>query len=203
MIFELAVFDFKTAVKANMANVDRIELCTDYSVGGISPDFNVVENVLDKVNINVFVMIRCRQGDFIYNNTETEKMIKYLEICKSLNVSGFVFGALDCRNNVDVRICKKIVENAHPLPVTFHRAFDITEELYKSAETIIECGFRRILTSGSKRSAYNGRFIIKDLIERYGNEIIFVPGGSIRKNNYSEIVNFTKALEIHSSKILF
>lgn len=203
MIFELAAFDFQTALNAINSNVKRIELCQDYTSGGITPDINLIESVMKYVNVDVFIMIRCRPGNFIYSNTELAMMHNFIDVCKELNVSGFVFGALNSKNQVDESACKKIIDKAHPLPVTFHRAFDNCNDIYKSTENIIEYGFTRILTSGTKENAYMGRYIIKDLVERYGSEIIFVPGGGIRNNNYEEIVNLTKVTEIHSSKIIF
>ena len=166
MIFELATFDFKNALQANITNVDRIELCHDYSSGGITPDIKLIESVLKFVTVDVFIMIRCRSGNFVYNENESTKMINDIDIFKRLNVNGFVFGALNSNNQVDESVCKKIIDKAHPLPVTFHRAFDSCTDLYQSSETIIKCGFKRILTSGGNRTAYEGRFRLKKLIEK-------------------------------------
>lgn len=129
-------------------------------------------------------------------------MLLSLEYFKSLNIQGIVFGALTKGNEIDKHICNEIISAAYPLPVTFHRAFDFCNDLNKSAESIIKCGFKRILTSGSENNAYQGRFKIKELIKRYSKDIIIIPGGGIRNDNLMEIIDVTEAKEVHSSHIL-
>ena len=182
MLFELAVFDYNTAQKTLSANVDRIELCEDYNSGGITPSLSLLQKVLELSNMNIFVMIRCRPGNFVYTKDEMNTMLSLIHEFKSYNIQGFVFGALTSDFKVDVDTCRSVIDAAHPLPVTFHRAFDQCSDMYNSAEEIIDCGFKRILTSGGKPNAFEGRFVIKDLISKFGEEIIFIPGGGIRNH---------------------
>ena len=182
MLFELAVFDYNTAQKALSANVDRIELCEDYQSGGITPSLHLLQKVLELGNMNIFVMIRCRPGNFVYTKDEINTMLSQIREFKSFNIKGFVFGALTSDFEVDVESSRSVINAAHPLPVTFHRAFDQCSDLFKSAEEIIDCGFKRILTSGGKPNSFEGRFVIKDLISKFGEEIIFIPGGGIRNH---------------------
>ncbi len=202
MIFELAAFDFAAAQKAISANVNRIELCEDYNSGGVTPGIPLLQKILKLGSIDIFVMIRCRPGNFVYTKDEMNTMLSQINELKSLNIQGFVFGALTPESNVDLDSCLSVIKVAHPLPVTFHRAFDLCSSLHKSAEEIINCGFKRILTSGGKPNAFEGRSIIKDLISKYGSKIIFIPGGGIRNHNLKEIVDTTGATEYHSSAIL-
>ena len=182
MLFELAVFDYNTAQKALSANVDRIELCEDYQSGGITPSLHLLRKILELGSIDIFVMIRCRPGNFVYSRTEMNTMLSQIHEFKSFNIQGLVFGALTSDFKVDVDTCRSVIDAAHPLPVTFHRAFDQCSDMYNSAEEIIDCGFKRILTSGGKPNAFEGRFVIKDLISKFGEEIIFIPGGGIRNH---------------------
>ena len=202
MLFELAVFDYNTAQKALSANVDRIELCEDYQSGGITPSLHLLQKVLELSNMNVFVMIRCRLGNFVYTKDEINTMLSQIREFKTYNIQGFVFGALTSDFKVDVDTCRSVIDAAHPLPVTFHRAFDQCSDMFKSAEEIIDCGFKRILTSGGKPNAFEGRFVIKDLISKFTEKIIFIPGGGIQNHNLKEIINTTSASEFHSSVIL-
>lgn len=202
MLFELAVFDFEAAQRALSAKVNRIELCEDYDAGGITPGLSLLQKVLKLGSIDIFVMIRCRPGNFIYTKNEMNTMLQQIKEFKTLNIQGFVFGALTPDNKVDIKTCHSVIKAAHPLPVTFHRAFDQCNDMFKASEEIIECGFKRILTSGGKSNAFDGRFVIKDLISKYGSKIIFIPGGGIRNHNLKEIINSTGTNEIHSSVIL-
>ena len=66
---------------------------------------------------------------------------------------GIVIGCLDKEGNVDVEAVKKILKaiQSEKVSLTFHRAFDLVRDPFKAAETIIDLGFHRILTSGQVR----------------------------------------------------
>lgn len=203
MKFELAAFNLKNAVMGYYGKADRLELCEDKKTGGITPSDSLITKVLELGNKDVFLMIRSRPGNFVYSNDEMNLMISNIRRFKSLGIKGLVFGALKTNNDIDEYNCKKVVESAYPLPVTFHRAFDFSPYPFEAVEKIINCGFKRILTSGGKANAYSGLNLISNLIKQFGNEIIFIPGGGIRKSNFKQILFETGAQEIHSSKILF
>lgn len=198
---EAAVFNYESAVLAKEAGADRLEVCEEYVNGGFTPSLEYVMKARELENIDMFVMIRERADNFVYTSNDFDKMLKDIELFKSHNVDGFVYGGLDKGRNVEIEFAKEIIKAAAPLPVTFHRAFDLCEDLYRAAEEIAELGFKRILTSGGKQNAYEGRFVIQDLIDRYGDKIIFIPGGGIRRNNVSEIEKVTKAKEFHTAGI--
>ena len=196
---EVAVFNYVSVVAVKEAGADRIEVCGNYGYGGLTPSADFVRKTRELEGICVFVMIRQRADNFIYSKNDIEKMMKDMEMFKEMGVDGFVFGALDGNRRVEKTIAKEFITMANPLPVTFHRAFDICDNLDKAAEDIIECGFKRILTSGGEKNAFDGMFLIRDLILKYGNDIIIMPGGGIRKNNVMEIENVTKAKEFHTA----
>jgi len=198
---EAAVFNYESAVLAKEAGADRLEVCEDYVNGGFTPSADYVKKTRELEGIDMFVMIRERADNFVYTSTDMDKMIKDIEMFKSLHVDGFVYGGLDKNRNVNIEYAKEIIEAASPLPVTFHRAFDLCEDLLRATEEIAELGFKRILTSGGKQNAYEGRHVIQDLISRYGDRIIFIPGGGIRRNNVSEIEKVTRAKEFHTAAI--
>jgi copper homeostasis protein len=202
MIFlEVAVFNYESAVTAKKGGADRLEICENYAVGGLTPSYEYVQNVKNLGRMDVFVMIRQTTNSFEYSKKDIDKMLSDIELFKGMDVNGFVFGGLDKTKSVNKEYSKLIIEAANPIPVTFHRAFDLCKDLNKATEDVIECGFKRILTSGGKSNAYEGRFVIRDLIKRYGREIIFMPGGGIRKNNITEIKGITKATEYHTAAL--
>lgn len=200
-LLEAAVFSYESAVLAKEAGADRLEVCDDYVNGGFTPSVEYVMKTRELKDIDMFVMIRERADNFVYTRVGMEKMIKDIELFKANKVDGFVYGGLDKNRNVHAEYAKEIIEAANPLPVTFHRAFDLCEDLLRATEEIAELGFKRILTSGGKQNAYKGRYVIQDLISRYGDKIIFIPGGGIRRNNVSEIEKVTKAKEFHTAAI--
>ncbi len=198
---EVAVFNYESALVAKKAGVDRIEVCEDYAFGGVTPSIGFIEKVSELDGMDIFVMIRQRTDNFVYSNKEMDLMFQDIELYKKMNIHGFVFGSLDKNKKVHTEFCKGIVNAANPLPVTFHRACDLCDDLNRATEEVIDCGFKRILTSGGKSNAFEGRFVIRDLIKKYGKSIIFIPGGGIRSNNISEIEVITKAKEFHTSGI--
>jgi copper homeostasis protein len=167
--------------------------------GGTTPSYGTIAVARKNLNIKLFVMIRPRSGDFLYSDVELEIMKTDIEQCKNLGVDGVVFGILTPDAEVDKLRCKLLIELARPMEVTFHRAFDRVMDPRKSLEDLIECGFSRVLTSGQRDSAINGKQLLYDLVQQAGNRIIIMPGGGVRSENIIELKNYTGAREFHTS----
>jgi copper homeostasis protein len=201
MLLEIACFNTESAVLAQDAGADRIELCDNYFLGGITPPVDMIKTTREKISIGLFVMIRPKAGTFNYSDDEFLKMKEQIQRCKELKCDGLVFGMLDSENKVDTDRCKELVQLASPLPCTFHRAFDEVADPLKALEDIIACGFKRILTSGQKSSALQGIALIAELHQKAKGRIIILPGGGVRSQNIADLKQQIKALEFHSSAI--
>jgi copper homeostasis protein len=198
---EVVAYNIEDAIKAADKGAHRIELCASPAEGGTTPSFGTISAVKEILSIPVHVMIRPRGGDFIYSETEFESMKIDIEICKKLNVDGVVFGILNNGSKVDVERCKVLVELARPMTSNFHRAFDRCDDSYTALEDIISCGFKRVLTSGKAESAIDGCALLSELVKKAGNQLMILPGGKVRKENFVGLVNLTKANEFHTSAI--
>ncbi|MFP3593893.1 copper homeostasis protein CutC [Chryseobacterium sp. SIMBA_038] len=198
---EIACFNPESAIIAFKNGADRIELCDGLSEGGTTPNFETAKQLIEKIDIPIFVMIRPRGGDFTYSDAEFEQMKSELIQLKSLNVDGFVFGILDKNDEVNIEQNKELVELAKPYQCTFHRAFDRAKDLENSLEKVIECGFKTILTSGQKPNVSEGRENLKKLVELSNGRIEILVGGGLRSTNIEEIRGLTKAEYFHSSAI--
>jgi copper homeostasis protein len=126
-------------------------------------------------------------------------MLEDLKSLKAICVDGFVFGALTDDNQLDLSACEKVIQAAKPLPVTFHRAFDDVEEPMQALDKIRELGFKRILTSGQRKSAIEGVDLIAKLVEHANYKIIVMPGAGINECNISSLRNKSRATEFHGS----
>lgn len=199
-ILEIACFNLESCLIAQKAGADRIELCENYKTGGITPSENLIQQARKNLQIDLFVMIRPRDGNFIYSDQEFEQMKAQILFCKQNNCNGIVFGILNQGNKVNKKRCKELVELAKPMQCTFHRAFDEVENSKEAMEEIIYCGFKRILTSGRQKTAVEGAELIKNLITKAKDKIIIMPGGGIRSFNFSQILK-TGASEFHSASI--
>ena len=144
-------------------------------------------------------MLRTRPGDFVYTKEEMEIMLTDLEILKKGGADGFVFGALTRDGEIDVEACQLILSAAQPLPVTFHRAFDQLSDPLKSLRTLIDLGFKRVLTSGQKDTAEEGLELIKKLVDEARDKIIVLAGSGITKDNISKIYLQSGVREFHAS----
>lgn len=122
-----------------------------------------------------------------------------IALCKDVGCHGIVLGMLNGDGKIDIENCRRLVDYAYPLGVTFHRAFDRTANPLQALEEIIECGCERILTSGQKPKAGEGAPLIKSLIGKAGGRIIIMPGSGVNSSNIAEIAEVTGATEFHSS----
>ena len=201
MLLEVACFNLESCLIAQKAGAERIELCQNYSFGGITPDEEIISEVRTLLNIDFFIMIRPRKGNFIYSEVEFEEMKAQIEFCKEQNCDGVVFGILTEENKVDAERCKELVQLAKPMQCTFHRAFDEAGNLEQALESIIHCGFTRILTSGKSKTAQKGIETIQQLLDKAKDRIVIMPGGGVRSSNISELLNRTVATEFHTAAI--
>ena len=199
---EIACFNLKSALIAQENGADRVELCANMKEGGTTPDFKIAEQARKELDIDLNVMIRPRGGDFVYTDAEFEQMKSEIVALKKLNIDGFVFGILDREGNVNMDQNQELVALADPIPCTFHRAFDVVNNMYQSLENVIECGFKTILTSGQKENVVEGITILAELVKKANNRIVIMPGGGLRSTNIGLLKEKTNATFYHSSAIV-
>ncbi len=206
MNVEICANSFQSAINAQLGGADRIELCVNLEAGGTTPDAatiqmstNTLGQSLNGKKTEVFVLIRPRSGNFCYSPLELGQMRRNILFCKECKVDGIVIGVLTKEGKVDVKACANLVRIAHPMRLTFHRAFDRIENKSEALEQIIELGFERILTSGGAATAWEGKNVIAQLIEIADARISIMPGAGVNSDNVKAIVDFTGAKEIHLS----
>ena len=196
MIIEVCAESYEYAVKAEKAGADRIELCKDLHLDGLTPDYETAKRTIDTLNIPVFILIRPRQGNFIYSNEEFELMKRDIAKFKEMGCKGIVSGVLNSDYSIDIKRTKELVELSKPLEFTFHRAFDVVSDPLNEIEKLIEIGVTRILTSGQKHKAIEGLELLEELRNKSSNKIIVMPGSGITTNIIKRFSSFT---EIHGS----
>jgi len=199
MKLEVIGFNIESCETAQIAGADRIELCSGPGEGGTTPSYGFIKAARKKLQIDLYVMIRPRGGDFFFSDEEFEIMKTDVAICKELNCNGVVFGILTKDGKVDKKRCKELIEIAYPMEAAFHRAFDRVADPFEALDEIIELGFERILTSGLKSKAEDGKQTILELISKAEDRIIIMPGSGVNAENIIQIAETTGATELHSS----
>ena len=202
MIKEACCERFMEGINAEALGANRIELCSNLAVGGLSPSFNEVKEALKFLNIPVFVMVRPREGSFINTKKEKELMIQEIRNLKNIKVEGIVIGSLNNKGEIDTEFMKEVVKIAKPMYITFHKAIDEVKDYNKAIEQLIEIGIDRVLTSGKKDKAEDAIGFLKTINRLYGNDITFVAAGNITKDNLDSLNNKLDFREYHGKSIV-
>lgn len=200
-MLEIACFEITSAEIALQSMADRIEFCHNIDAGGLTPDFYEFMHLKRTYKTPVYIMIRPSGGSFFYSDAEFILMKNSIITFKEGGADGFVFGILNANNEIDEAKNAELLTLAGGIPCTFHRAFDRTENLEKSIETLIRLGFKTVLTSGGKKSAVEGKENLKKLIQKYADKIEILIGGGVRSENLAELKEFTGGTSFHSSAI--
>jgi|SRR5580658_7156674 copper homeostasis protein len=199
MVLEVCIDSVESAIAAERGGSKRIELCSDLLEGGITPGAGLIASVRRHVAIDLFVMIRPRGGDFFYTDLEFDVMKDEIAHARRLGADGIVLGLLDQAGRIDVARTRELVKLAAPLPVTFHRAIDMTPDLTAAVDDVIATGAMRILTSGGAPTVQQGMVQIARMIHTAQGRIAIMPGGGITAQNISAMAAATGAVEFHSS----
>ena len=202
MIKEACVESFEKALEAQNNGANRIELCENLAVGGTTPSYGTVKVCLEKLDIPIFPMIRARGGNFIYSKDEIEIMKEDIKIFKELGVKGVVLGCLTSDNKIDLELTKKLVNLAYPMEVTFHKAIDEIQNPLDYIDNLINIGIKRILTSGGKATALEGKDLINDMIKKSNGRLKIVVAGKVTKENLNGLSNLISANEFHGKLIV-
>ncbi|MEH6536276.1 MAG: copper homeostasis protein CutC [Psychroserpens sp.] len=183
MKLEICANSYQSAKNAKDAGAHRIELCSELSIGGITPSYGLIKQVAHELAIETFVLIRPRSGDFCYTEQEFEVMKNDIQICKKLGCQGIVSGVLNPDNTIDIERTRELIELSRPLSFTFHRAFDLVPNPENALKRLIKLGVDKILTSGQQPKAISGLDTLKALKRQAQNRITILVGSGVSSKN--------------------
>jgi copper homeostasis protein len=198
-LLEVAANSAASAFAAEEGGAGRVELCASLDEGGVTPSHGTIVLAREGLTIPLFVLIRPRAGDFVYDDHEIEAMLDDIAHCRALGCEGVVVGALTPDGQIDRNACDRFLDEAQGMEITFHRAFDLVDDPRSALETLVELGFDRVLTSGGMPSAVAGAGRLARLVAQAGRRISVMPGAGIEPGNIAALRDATRAHEFHAS----
>lgn len=200
---EACVETIDEALKAQELGADRIELCSRLDLDGLTPPDEMIMAAQKVLNIPVKVMIRPREGDFVYDSGEIETMLKSIDFCKTQKVAGVVFGVLDVGNELDLAAVKLLASHAAPMHVTIHKAIDETNDPVEAIKQLRSLGtVHAVLTSGKAATAENGQEMIKAMMQTAGESLTIIVAGKVKYDNLESLHQKINAREYHGKRIV-
>jgi copper homeostasis protein len=195
---EVCVDDIAGLNSALAGGADRIELCSALSIGGLTPTSGLCK-IAGNSPVPIYAMIRPREGDFQYTQTEIDSMRHDIDMVRNAGLAGVVLGVLRSDNRLDVESMETLLRHAIGLGATLHRAFDLVPDFTEAIETAIGLGFERVLTSGGQRTAVDGIGILKQLHNQANGRIIIMAGSGVSVGSAPEILKSLPICEMHAS----
>ena len=195
---EVCCADLQSVRAAAEGGAHRVELCQALGLDGLTPSAGMIASAVE-MGIPVQVLIRPREGDFVYDKDEVLCMQRDIRQARRLGANGVVIGALRPDGGIDEETVRRLVYEAEGLSITFHRAFDVCAKPLEALEEIISMGCHRLLTSGQASMAEQGISLLKQLVEQSAGRIIIMPGAGVNPQNAHRILSETGAHEIHGS----
>jgi len=197
ILVEACVDSVASALAAERGGARRLELCDNLFDGGTTPSAGMISAAKAAVRIPVFVLVRPRGGGFVYTDDEMGVMRLDIEAAKMLGADGVAVGVLTRDARVDEEQLRLLVAAAGELPVTFHRAFDLSQDREQALETLVQLRVARVLTSGGAPAALDGVEAIASLVRRAAGQIQVMAGGGVREETVQEIVHRSGVSEVH------
>lgn len=194
-VLEICCTSLEDALAAERGGADRIELCEELWMGGVTPDDELITAVVKAVAIPIFVLVRPRGGDFVYDDEELREMVLTVTIARDCGASGIVSGALTREAEIDRSATRALKKAARDLPFTFHRAFDEVADQGAGLEQLRELGVDRVLAAGGHGAADPARLA---KLAGMGPPSVLACGG-VRSGNITSLVEAPDIEELHSA----
>ncbi len=200
-IVEICCGSYEDAYQAWLGGAKRIELNQALFLGGLTPSIGSLVLTKQNTDLNVVSMVRPRGAGFCYSDSEYESMLLDCKLLLEHGTDGIAFGFLLSDCSIDVARTKAFVDLIHSYgkEAVFHRAFDCVKDPFEAIEILISLGVDRLLTSGLQAKAMDGTSLLKQLQDRYGEQIQLLAGSGVNATNGTELMDTTGICQIHSS----
>lgn len=196
---EICAFNLQSCIIAEQAGAARVELCDNPLEGGTTASYGTIKLARENISIALFPIIRPRSMNYFYDSSEINIIRQDIIMCKQLGCDGISIGAQKQDGTLDKDLMSWFAEWAYPMSLTCHRVFDAVPDVFEALETLIDCGYERVLTSGQASTALQGKEVLRKLVLVADNRIGIMPGAGVRASNIVDIAETTHAFEFHTS----
>ncbi len=135
----------------------------------------------------IHVLIRPRAGDFLYSDQEFATMLAEITQFKAMGADGIVLGILTPEGTLDAPRMAQAMDAAGGLPVTLHRAFDMTQDVFATLDLAAQLGIATVLTSGQAPDALQGILTLRQLQEYSAGRVEIMACGGINAEKIAPI----------------
>lgn len=196
---EVIVLNEIDSIEAERAGADRLELVTNMEAGGLSPNLEVVEAVVNAVSIPVNVMVRFTADNFVYDEEQFAQLLDYISKVKQLAINGIVFGSLDVSGKIEPLQLLKVIAASRDLELTYHRAIDEHDQFYDQNSQVIDGLVTNVLTSGGLSTP------IEQNISRFTafTQTRVLAGGGINADNYQYMIENCPDCDFHIGSLAY
>lgn len=198
-LIEACVDSFASAQIAVENGADRLEVCGQLVIGGVTPSPALFQQIREAFSLPIRVLIRPRFGDFLYSSMEHDQIVKEIQLFRQLGADGVVIGELTPQGQLDLPRITELVREAKGMGLTLHRAFDMAQDPIQALEEAISLGFDTLLTSGQAPCVMDGLPLLKRLVHQAGGRLTILAGCGVHQDNILEIYQKTGLRAFHTT----
>ena len=183
---EVVASTVEDVLAAAAGGADRVEFCTHLVSGGLTPGRSLTEQALAAAKENGLgfrVLIRPREGDFVYSPIERQAIVAEAEAVLALGADKVVCGGLLANGTVDLDLLTALDQALGLDQVVFHRALDEAIDYTEARRQLKAAGVRTVLTSGGRPKAVEGLSVIEETVQS-GLEV--VAGAGVQSNQVAD-----------------
>ncbi len=198
MILEICASNLTSCLNAQLGGADRIELCENLAVGGLTPSQELMDQAFAKMKIPFHVLIRPRAGDFIYSPEEADLMSHQIQAAKAAGAVGIVIGALDSQGSLDLDLAGRFRDECAEVKLIFHRAIDVCSTPWEAIDKLVALGYDGLLTSGFAPTAVEGIDSLRQIVNHCPTGFEVIAASGINRDNAAALTTI-RLSGIHAS----
>lgn len=195
-LLEVIACSVADAIEAEKGGAGRLEIVRDLKRGGLTPPFELVHEIKQRVGVPLRVMLRENDG-FETRDDEVERLCVAAERFASLDVDGFVLGFLK-DGEVDVERTQRVLACAPHVRATFHHAFEAATDKLRALSAIKQLPqVDRILSSGGTDDPGSRVQRLSEYERAAAPELMILAGGGIDSEAIIKIGREARIREFH------